>query len=288
MIITREVLIEELKTFSQDDFNLPPHKNLNEYTTAMLHYIGDVDPFLRDELICSAFYEWIGEKKYYTATELKTILQVLLDEKHLFFGIGSEVHDTVYTRTFSILIVGLIVMRHREAPFLTREEFLNMKNKVLKYYMQEKDLRGFTDGKGWAHGAAHGADTIDEIITSQECDEHMVQEILTAIRYMLHNGFEILHFEEDERIARPVYRMIRQGKLTPAALEKWLGSLSGGLSGAGVVDMSLYKSRINSKNFVRCLYFRLVHLQANPEFLECILETEKTLNRYVELDKDIE
>ena len=285
MIITRDKLFEDLSTFAKDEFKLPTLASLNEYTTAMLRYIGDPDAVLRDELISSTFYEWIGEKKYYTEVELKTLLQLLLDENHLFYGIGNEEDDKVFTRTFSLLIVGLILDAHKKCSFLSPEEFVETKNSVLKYYMQEKDLRGYMNDKGWAHGAAHGADAMDELIDSQECDEQIVQEILTAIRLMLHNGNTILHFEEDERIARPVYRMIRQGKVNPIILKAWLKEVCDCISGVG--DMKLYKSRVNSKNFVRCLYFRLVHFQVNPEFLECILDAEKKLNRYVIFDRNI-
>lgn len=282
--MTREELVEDLRAFAEDEYNLPSMVSLNQYTTAMLRYIGDADMELRDDLICSTFYGWIGEKKYYTAVELKILLKTLLDEHHLFYGLGSEGDDTVFTRTFSVLIIGLILDRHKINPFLSREEFLETKNCVLKYYMHERDLRGYINDKGWAHGAAHGADVIDELVDSRECDEHVVQEILTAIRLMLH-GNEILHFEEDERIARPVYRMIRQGKVNPKILKAWLEEVSDCISGVG--DMKLYKSRVNSKNFVRCLYFRLVHFQIKSEFLDCILDAEKKLNRYTILDQDI-
>lgn len=285
MIIERKQLMEDLSAFAKDEFKLPPHKNLNEYTAAMLNYIGDPDPTLRDELICSAFYDWIGEKKYYTAIELKTLLQVLVDEKHLFCGIGEKGTDSVFTRTFSVLIVGLVLWSHKEKPFLSKEEFFEAKNKVLKYYMQEQDLRGYLEDEGWAHGAAHGADVLDELVNSLESDAHTIQEVLTGIRIMLHNGKEVFHHEEDERIARVVYRMIRQGKVTPEMLKEWFKGVTDCLSGVG--DMKLYRCRVNSKNFIRCLYFRLLHFDVNQEFINCLVEAEKTVNRYIILDKEI-
>jgi len=285
MLMERNQLIEDLRSFEKDDFKLPSHKRLNEYTTAMLHYIGDPDPTLRDELICSAFYDWIGEKKYYTSTELTTLLTVLLDEQHLFYGIGKNEDDSVFTRTFSMLIIGLVLWRHKEKAFLSKEEFLNGKNKILKYYMQEQDLRGYIENKGWAHGAAHGADVLDELVNSLEWDSPMIQEILTAIRMMLHNGKTVFHHEEDERIARVVYRMVRQGKISPEIMKEWLGEVTNCLSGVG--DMKLYRCRVNSKNFIRCLYFRLLHFDVNPEYMECLMEAEKMVNRYIVLDKEI-
>jgi len=70
---TREELVQDLRSFAKDEYNLPSLVTLNQYTAAMLRYIGDADMELRDELICSTFYEWIGEKKYYTAGVCKDL-----------------------------------------------------------------------------------------------------------------------------------------------------------------------------------------------------------------------
>ena len=50
-------------------------------------------------------------------------------------------------------------------------------NKVIHYMMEEKDTRGFIEGKGWAHAVAHGVDALDALTkdpflkkkTSVEC-----------------------------------------------------------------------------------------------------------------------
>jgi len=284
-MIDREKLKEILKKSAENEFAYPTECSMYECIAAMLRHIGDPEPELRDVLICSAFYVWLGDKKYGIGEELRTILHVLVDGEHLFKGIGENGTDSVFARTFSVLIVGLILNRHQETPFLAEEEFLETKNHVLRYYMEEKDLRGHMEDKGWAHGAAHGADAIDQLAGCKELDAHMVMESLTALRLMLHNGETVFCHEEDERMARPVYRMIKHGKLGETEFERWMEQLCS--CEHTVWDMKRYKSRINSKNFIRCLYFRLQHFGVGEGFKKILVEGEKRLNRYATLDKEI-
>lgn len=281
----RARLLEDLSALEKEGFVFPEGKNIEEYIKGMLEHIGDPDPDFRDGLICTAFYEWIGEKKYVKKETLRWMRPILLDEQHLFFKLGEDGKDSVFTRTFSALIVGLIFWSHSQEPFLSEEEFKETAERFFQYYKGERDLRGYMEDKGWAHGAAHGADVLDEIVNGKECDESMIKQVLEAIKVMLYNGKDIFHFEEDERIARVVYRMIRKGKMTPELLEEWLKDVTDCMSGVG--DMKLYRCRVNTKNFLRCLYFRLLHFNVNPEFISLIAEGEKAVNRYILLDKEI-
>lgn len=54
---------------------------------------------------------------------------------------------------------------------------------------------------------------------------HVVQEILTAIRLMLH-GNEILHFEEDERILDQFTGLLIRYKINKLTCYLWIGESS--------------------------------------------------------------
>ncbi|WP_245850681.1 DUF2785 domain-containing protein [Paenibacillus herberti] len=43
-------------------------------------------------------------------------------------------------------------------------------------------------GNDWAHGAAHGADALDEIVQCEECTAEIHKEVLSAIQKVLFNG----------------------------------------------------------------------------------------------------
>jgi hypothetical protein len=256
-----------------------------ELLEAMLQFIGDPDPVLRDELICEAFYEWVNDQVVLGHETLMRLLDVLQDEEHLFKGIGQSGTDSVYTRTFSVLIIGQVLVRHSVEPFLSNEKIASVFDRLLEYYISERDYRGFTSPQGWAHAAAHGADAFDAIVQCPECDEMKMEAILEAFTKMLNNGAWVFQDEEDERMARPVYRAILSGKLSLAKLTSWLEMLSD--NNAGVADMMAYRDRINSKHFVRSLYFKVLTLGGPEDLVEVLATAESNLNRYGRIDQAI-
>ncbi|GGG16611.1 hypothetical protein GCM10010913_43330 [Paenibacillus aceti] len=100
---TRVRLMTDLQRIEKEHYQLREGERLQDFLALMLHYIGDPQPELRDDLICTTFYEWFQDENMLTATELHSLLAVLTDEQHLFYRIGSENDSSVFTRAFSIL-----------------------------------------------------------------------------------------------------------------------------------------------------------------------------------------
>lgn len=280
----KEQLVLDLRRIEGNSYNAS-REEVVQYTDIMLRHIGDTDPELRDDLIYNTFSEWICEKEYFCEKELLNILSILTDENHLFRGIGNDGDETVFTRTFSILAVVLILIQHRKKAFLTDEMFIRVKNSIIRYYQEERDLRGYVDGNGWAHGAAHGADALDELVQCEESGEGIFNEILESIKKILYNGKYLFHNEEDERIARVVYRMIKGKPAAARLLNDWFDGLS--QCCGWEKTRKQYIARVNTKNFVRCLYFKLVHNKVEPNIADRLLEVEAKLNRFLQFDKDI-
>lgn len=276
---TRDQLWIDLKRIEEDKYQLKEGEVLWDYITLMLQYIGDPHPDLRDELIYPTFYEWIMVRQVFDQDELRRMLSILLDEHHLFYHIGSEGDSSVFTRTFSILVVTLIVQRHIQISFLSETEFDILKNSILRYYQEEKDLRGFLDESGWAHGAAHGADALEELVKCKESDKGTQQEILASVRAMLYNGHHMFSDEEDERIASILDTIIFNQFLPHTSVVKWISQLEECCSWPR--SRSQYITRVNTKNFLRSLYFRLIHNNRGIEYIDSILHTEAVLNKFV-------
>lgn len=250
----RTTFMHDLQRIQKEDYRLREGERLQEVAALMLQYIGDPDPELRDDLIYSTYYYWIIKKKLFTEAELRSLLTVLTDDQHLFYHIGSEGDSTVFTRSFSVLPIALIVRRHREEPFLDLAEFQHVKNSLIRYVQEEKDLRGYVPEGGWAHSAAHAADALTELVQCPECDAAARLEVLAAVQGMLHNGSHIFNEEEDERIACIVDTIMDQELLPQEEIERWIF----GLAECGSWSRARHNrfAQVNSKNMVRCLYFR--------------------------------
>ena len=76
-----------------------------------------------------------------------------------------EINDTVFGRAFSVEVAACIIYKHRK--FLSDSDILKAFTTVLKFFNEDRDVRGFVEGKSWAHGAAHGADALMELAQCQ-------------------------------------------------------------------------------------------------------------------------
>lgn len=264
----------DLRRIEDEDYRLRPGERLADFVPAMLAHIGDPAPELRDELIYPTFHAWIVGDRL-AEPELRALLAVLTDEEHLFRGIGGEGDPSVFTRTFSMLVVALLLRRHRRAPFLTADEYAHVRDSLLRYHRRERDLRGLVADGGWAHAAAHGADALAELVQCPESDPATHRAVLDALRTMLHNGATIFADEDDERMATVVDALVEQRRLPEVEIAEWLGALAD--CAEQPRSRTQVVARVNTKNFLRSLHFR--RPRTGP-VADALLAAEARVNRF--------
>jgi hypothetical protein len=222
----------------------------------MLKYIGHPDPELRDDLIYTTFDKWC-EARMITAGQMKIILEICLDEQHLFYGIGETNTNSVFTRSFSALMVPLALYVNNRAAFLSDAEIININDTILKYIGQEKDFRGYVDGMGWAHAMAHSADALASLAMHRAIERNGLIEILSTIKTMVANGESTYVYNEDERIAKAAMAVIYYRKiLTDEDIMDWLsGFRTISNTGSQTLNMNV---KVNQENFLRSLYSKLI------------------------------
>ncbi|MFG3432692.1 DUF2785 domain-containing protein [Lysinibacillus fusiformis] len=268
----------DLQRIEKDEYQLREGEQHQDFFPLLLQFIGDPQPELRDNLIYPMFYMWIKEENRISEEELRSLLSVLTDKNHLFYHIGSEEDQSVFTRTFSALPIALIVQRHRQNPFFTQVEIEQLLHTMLRYYKEEKDLRGYLSEGGWAHSASHGADVLAELVQCKECSTVMRGEILVAISEKLDNGRHIFSDEDDERLVNIVDAIIVKELLPHQEIADWISSL------AQCCNLPRSRSqvitRVNNKNFIRSLYFRREQESRQNVLHTVMLATEAKLNRF--------
>ncbi|MDF2066496.1 DUF2785 domain-containing protein [Bacillus sp. Cr_A10] len=177
---------------------------------SMVEHIGSTDSRLRDQLIYTSFYQLIIEKNLIEHDLLKEVLDFCLNER-LFKGIGETGTDTVFTRSFTTLLIALVLYRDNEDNFLTQEMITTIKDQLVEYISLEKDLRGFISGKGWAHSIAHVADAFDELIKNNHIDKELYKEILMPLWKKIFVSDSVYVHDEDERLLIPILEMLNNG-----------------------------------------------------------------------------
>lgn len=258
MQLSEQALKERLLPLAVDNFKLPEGGDVYQRVLEMLPHVGSVDSELRDDLIYTGLATWIlDENELFTEEQYKEILAAALDDMHLFYRLGEKETDSVFTRTFSMLLLPLLLIAHRRRPFLSHDELLHVKEQVIIYLAGEEDFRGYVaeDDKGWAHAIAHAADALDDLARCKELNATDLLDILQVIREKVANPHLVYNFEEDERLAIPVIACLERKLLKEAEVKTWLNSFIP-LAQEKEPFPAVYRQAINVKMFLRSLYFR--------------------------------
>jgi len=271
-------LKEKLQAFAQNKFRLSENDDVSGMIPEMLNHIGSTDSYLRDDLIYSAFGTWILRHNAISQEQLRAVLATVLDEQHILYNLGEQNTDSVFTRSFSILLLPLILINHRSRPFLSTSEVIHIKEKLLYYLENEKDRRGFVPEKGWAHAIAHTADALDDLVQCPEINKSDLAEILEAIRKVICvEGSGYLHLE-DERMVTAVIAIIKRQLLSEAEITQWIESFATQVLNVNSMPES-HVIRANVKNFLQSLYFRLQWEQVT-KFATPIDQTLQKINPF--------
>jgi len=249
-----QYLIEQLESIRKNDDMIQKNESHYEIAKQMLYHIGSVNPYLRDDLIYSTFSKWIVNDVFSTE-ELREFLQISIDDEHLLFGLGESNTDSVFTRAFTILIIAVILMKHNEKQFIPLEELELVKEKVFLFAKSENDVRGYVEEKGWAHSVAHLADCLDKLAKCNDLNENDVSTLLEIISFRAMESQNVFDCDEDERLVTAVHSILKRNVLSSEEICKWIEQFQYvNKTGDYMTD---YHIKINSKHFLRSLYFRI-------------------------------
>lgn len=233
------------------------NEELESLITNMLDNIGSIDPDLRDGLIYPTFMRIINEG-ILTSNQYQNILEACLDDGHLFYKIGEINTDSVFTRSFSSLVVAGLLSKDGQSGFLSEIEFNYVYNRCVKYMREERDTRGFVEEKGWAHSIAHGADLLVSLVNHPKLSEQYFSEILQTLHNCLLKDATYID-DEDERLIFVIEALLEKG-LDEKNLEEWIIHLLHDLElifqDEGFSN-KYFRTKFNISNFLKTLYFRI-------------------------------
>ncbi|MCA1055808.1 DUF2785 domain-containing protein [Rossellomorea aquimaris] len=244
-------------------------EELNTSTTlsSMVTHIGSVDPELRDKLIYTSFFRLIIEENKLGADLLIELLDRCQHDL-LFKGIGENGTDTVFTRAFTTLVIALILYRDHHDSFLGEVRVAKVKDHLLRYLREERDLRGYVPGKGWAHSIAHVSDAVDELVKNPKVGQREYEEILLALWNKMLVSDSVYIQQEDERVITPIIEMLNSG-LDVQKVESLIAGLPS-VFGARKqrLDDENYRFLVcNGKIFLKSLYVRLSEISSYQTLL---------------------
>ncbi|WP_334074440.1 DUF2785 domain-containing protein [Paenibacillus sp. A14] len=257
-----------LKDIRERDYKIPEGVDAELLVQEMLCEIGSIDSELRDDLIYFTFYQWIQRNALSPETK-RNMLYTSLDDNHLFRGLGSSCEDTVFTRSFSVLISPLILECNFSRPFLTEEDIRHVFNQMCRYFRGESDLRGYVEHKGWAHAVAHTSDAFETLVKCQGItkDDHLAIMDLILEKAQVNTHYYV--DGEDERMAEVINTIIQRNLLGDDPIVAWVQKATKFKTIGKYPEDSIVRG--NVRNLLRSVYFNTMRLNKDSKIPEAIV-----------------
>lgn len=249
-------------TLKQNNYILPNDPDAsNEIIDTMLSYLSSIDSELRDHIAYNIFSEWLVVQDNLTTEQKMRIYNYAVNKNNLLFKINIIDSDAVFQRSFSALIIALLLENNKVHNFLTDNEIRKTLDLLIELLEKEKNTHSFIEEKGWAHCIAHTADALDELIYQRAINEIDVKKIMTAITFFYKNNTNILTGEEDERLSNILITALFEQKINNEEVKNWLNSISETIP-SHLPEIPL----INIKQFTQTLLIKLTVLNYDVDF----------------------
>jgi len=197
------------------DFEVPADRPLDDLTAELTRMLGSNDPVVRDGTAYPALATWTSRGVY------DDLLSGLGDgmAAGLTVGLGEPESDSVFRRSFSVLVLGECVARDNAAGLVPPGKVMEWGDRIFTWYVRERDLRGYVPGKGWAHAIAHGADAIGTLAESPHLGKTELTVLLDVLadRITLPAEAQFVHGEPD-RMAAATLNVLRRNLYLQLAL----------------------------------------------------------------------
>src|SRR5258706_624267 len=238
---------------AKNDYAIPAEHKLNELKGILFSYLGSTDPELRDGIAYIVYANWLKHGMF-TKDEVRVHVDELL--ANLDKGIGETESDSVFLRTFSVLLLAEIIHNDNKKPLLEKDQIQSILTKGLWYLDAEKDPRGYIPVKGWAHALAHTADLMLVLGKNRNTEKDDLEKILQSVANKLVHSMNWVYIHgEDDRLANAVMMIFQRNLVTIEFLKSWLKSFTEPekpWSGA-YTDEGQTKAFHNSRDFLRSL-----------------------------------
>ena len=261
-----------LLTIVHNNYRLPSGIDPYAFTLALLPNFASTDSELRDDISYMILARGIIDKQRLSKEQLQSLLEIVLDDQHLFYRIGSSGTDDIFIRSFSNLVIAALLFNDSHHPAFGAEIVHNVKEKLLQYATREKDWRGYVTGKGWAHALAHLSDALDECAQHPGITRADREEILRGISRLATLPVPFFN-EEDVRLARIPYHIILGRQVSEEFIEGWLPTCAASRKS----NVESWRRVTNSKNFLRSLYFLLYWDNASSVVIDQVADLLKKI-----------
>jgi hypothetical protein len=182
--------------------------------------LGATDGEVRDSIAYEAVVAWVYKDHRLQPSELAQLRGVLAG--NAVRGLGDGPGDGIFLRSFSLLALSVLAATDLKTPFLDQRGFDELFDLAERSLSRERDLRGYVEGKGWAHGTAHGADLLKFLARSEKLRRDQQARLIDAVAGRLRSARQVFVWGEDARLAWALAQLAKRPDFDQAPLDAWL------------------------------------------------------------------
>ncbi|WP_320940617.1 DUF2785 domain-containing protein, partial [Lysinibacillus capsici] len=206
-----------------------------------------------------------------SSQQLQYLFDTVTGEDFLYLHIGDKTEDSVFTRSFSALLVAGLLAKDAELLVLREENLEVFFKKIGRYLLLEQDTRGYVQEKGWAHSIAHGADLATTTIKHPKFDLQYAPSILHALKLVTWKETVFVN-DEEERLINIVDALLLRNYSEEALIEfveQAFDKFEMHLMTQGYNEL-FFSGRTCTLNFMKTLYFSLKMNNKAPQLQNTI------------------
>jgi len=218
-------LKNQLIAHMKNDWQFSVDINADALADEMKEALASIDGILRDRLVLDGFAKLIASGKV-SDEKCRVIFDELISDKYLLNGLGKECDDSIFGRAFSGYAISSLLdySNGKDNKIFTKKDMLLAFHAVLKCFREEKDLRGFVYGKGWAHSIAHNADCLAGFAVDDNFGRDELLPVLSVIKEHVYRGHNSV-IREYDRIQAPVLSMLERGIVSEKEFADWIADI---------------------------------------------------------------
>lgn len=209
---------DAIAAFKASGFEVRAPASTESSALAMIDCLAHPDPAIRDGVAYEALSKWMrgGSLDADALRRLRARLYAMLD--------GPE--GDGFARPFAALVLAEVARTDRIKPWMEAGERRAMTARAADYVASVRDYRGFDAQGGWRHGVAHGADWLMQLTLNPALAKADADLVLAAIaEQAVPASSHAYVFGEPERLAAPVYHLMRRGLYSTVEWQAWFAQL---------------------------------------------------------------
>ena len=207
------------RSLKQHDFKLPPGTRVLPLAIEATELLGSTDPELRDEIAYESFVAWIYRDQRLAPDELNRLRVILM--RNAVYRLGHIEDDSLFLRSFSILVLSVLAAQDLRVPFLDAMGFDDLLDLGAHSLTDERDLRGYVLHKGWGHATAHCADLLKFLARSPRLSRKQQALIVEVIARRLQTARQVFTWGEDARLAYALAALAHRADADPSPFNAW-------------------------------------------------------------------